>query len=216
MDKRDTYISPSNNNNMYNNQMINENFEEEKNNIDFYNNNINNQELYLVNNEYDNQYINNDIQTENKEEIKNDNIIKNNLINTNSNKTTKINSDEINRNLIITDDNINNDNNVKNSFYDDECKLIFSGESNNLQELRIPIISQFSSIISNYENILNYDLIIDIIIKNISSIDDIENKIILPKKEDIYLKINGKIYSKLTQTEIKVNEVEKYTENNKN
>ena len=92
---------------------------------------------------------------------------------------------------------------------ENECKLIFIGDAGNINELRTPILIQFSSIILNNENILNFDLILDIITKNILSIEDIENKIKIPNKEDIYLKIDGKLYSKLTNTLININFVDK-------
>ena len=168
-----------------------------------------------MNNEFSEQ--NNDFNViENKESIRKDDLSKNNLINTNSNKTTKINSDEVNRNIIITDDNLNNENIINKNNFENECKLIFSGQSTNIPELTTPIIIPFSSIILNPENILNFDLILDIITKNILSIDDIENKIVIPKKEDIFLKIDGKIYSKLTNTIIDITQVEKNYDQNKN
>jgi len=208
---KQSIISPydSNENNGYNNGDNNINFELNNNN---YNNNI---EPYLMNNEFNEQ--NNDFNVvENKESIRKDDLSKNNLINTNSNKTTKINSDEVNRNIIITDDNLNNENIINNNNFENECKLIFSGQSTNIPELTTPIIIPFSSIILNPENILNFDLILDIITKNILSIDDIENKIVIPKKEDIFLNIDGKIYSKLTNTIIDITQVEKNYDQNKN
>ena len=123
---------------------------------------------------------------------------------------------EVNRNLLILDDNINNENDIKSNNFETECKLIFSGDSNNIPELNQPIIISFSTLILNQSNILNFDLILDIIIKNLLSIKDIENKILIPKKEDIFLKIDGKIYSKLTNTEININNIEKYYDENKN
>ena len=217
---RQSYVSHSINNNMYNDKIIENNFDEEKNNynvlnleMDFDNNNNNQQSnLNLINNGFNTQNLEKNI-IENKESIHKENANKNNLINTNSNKTTKINSDEINRNLVIIEENTSNEKNNDINIYENECKLIFiGGELKSLQELQIPILIPFSSLILNPENILNFDLILDIIIKNILTIENIENKIILPQKEDIFLKINGKIYSKLTNTEISINEVEKYND----
>ena len=202
INNKQSYISSSINNN-----------EIEYNNIDFdnNNNNYNNQ----VMNEYNNENINLDIDDNNKELIQQENFDKNNLFKeSNSEKTTKINTtNEIARNLIINE-NMNNDNkNQEESNYENECKLIFSGESKNIPELQIPIIITFSTIIDTNTHLLNFDLILDIIAKNILSIENIENKIIIPKKEDIFLKINGKIYSQLTNIEININEVEKFFEN---
>ena len=208
---RHSYMSPSEhyNNNLYNNSnnniIIN-------NDLDINNNN----NYYHVSNEsnYQNIEIN---AYDNNNSVKNENSLKNNIINnTNSNKTTKINSDEINRNLMIMEENINNEEEIKNDIYQNECKLIYLGESGNIQELKIPIIIQFSSIISPNENLLNFDLITDIILKNIASIENITDKILLPKKDDIYLKINGKIYSKLTSTEIDINQVDKFIDETNN
>ena len=209
---KQSFMSSSvNNENIYNNNInININVELKNNNI-----NYNYKEPYLMTNDFNRPIEDLNI-IENKESIRKENLSKNNLINTNSNKTTKINSDEINRNLFIVDENINNENNIKSNNFEKECKLIFSGESNNIPELSTAIIISFSSIILNSENILNFDLILDIIIKNLLSIEDIENKIVIPKKEDIFLKIEGKLYSKLTNTEININKVEKYYEENKN
>ena len=199
----------------FNENMNNFRFNERNNNrniYNIYNQNMNNQvqsPTLMNNNEYNNQIfdINN---IENIEESKNENIINNNnLINTISNKTTKINTDEVNRNLVILEEDINNENNIKEEMIENECKLIFIGDAGNINELKTPIIIQFSSIILNNENILNFDLILDIITKNILSIEDIENKIKIPNKEDIYLKIDGKLYSKLTNTLININSVDK-------
>ena len=207
---RHSYMSPSEhyNNNLYNNS---------NNNIIINNDlDINNNNYYHVSNEsnYQNIEIN---AYDNNNSVKNENSLKNNIINnTNSNKTTKINSDEINRNLMIMEENINNEEEIKNDIYQNECKLIYLGESGNIQELKIPIIIQFSSIISPNENLLNFDLITDIILKNIASIENITDKILLPKKDDIYLKINGKIYSKLTSTEIDINQVDKFIDETNN
>ena len=215
INNKQSIISPyDSNENGYNNRDNNINIDLDSN--DNYNyNNYNNQDPYLMNNEFNEP--NNDFNIiENKESIRKDNLSKNNLINTNSNKTTKINSDEVNRNIIIADDNINNENIINNNNFENECKLIFSGESTKIPELNTPIIIPFSSIILNPENILNFDSILDIIIKNLLSIEDIENKIIIPKKEDIFLKIDGKIYSKLTNTIINITQVEKNYEENKN
>ena len=206
---KQSYRSSSFNKNMYNFR-----FNERNNNINIYNQYMNNQDQSprLMNNDYNNQIfdINN---IENIEESKNDNIFNNNnLINTISNKTTKINTDEVNRNLVILEEDINNENIIKNEIIENECKLIFIGDAGNINELRTPILIQFSSIILNNENILNFDLILDIITKNILSIEDIENKIKIPNKEDIYLKIDGKLYSKLTNTLININSVDKNTD----
>ena len=206
---RHSYMSPSEhyNNNLYNNS---------NNNIIINNDlDINNNNYYHVSNE--SNYQNIEINAYDNNSVKNENSLKNNIINnTNSNKTTKINSDEINRNLMIMEENINNEEEIKNDIYQNECKLIYLGESGNIQELKIPIIIQFSSIISPNENLLNFDLITDIILKNIASIENITDKILLPKKDDIYLKINGKIYSKLTSTEIDINQVDKFIDETNN
>jgi hypothetical protein len=204
-------MSPSEhyNNNLYNNS---------NNNIIINNDlDINNNNYYHVSNESNYQNIEINAYDNNNNSVKNENSLKNNIINnTNSNKTTKINSDEINRNLMIMEENINNEEEIKNDIYQNECKLIYLGESGNIQELKIPIIIQFSSIISPNENLLNFDLITDIILKNIASIENITDKILLPKKDDIYLKINGKIYSKLTSTEIDINQVDKFIDETNN
>ena len=208
---RHSYMSPSEhyNNNLYNNS---------NNNIIINNDlDINNNNYYHVSNESNYQNIEINAYDNNNNSVKNENSLKNNIINNiNSNKTTKINSDEINRNLMIMEENINNEEEIKNDIYQNECKLIYLGESGNIQELKIPIIIQFSSIISPNENLLNFDLITDIILKNIASIENITDKILLPKKDDIYLKINGKIYSKLTSTEIDINQVDKFIDETNN
>ena len=209
MSNRQSYMSPSvnNNNKIYNNNNINED-------MDIISNNSNN--YYNVSNGMNSQKFDMNV-FENKDSVKNENLIKNNIINnTNSNRTTKINSDEINRNLIIMEENIIKEDDEKNVINQNECKLIYLGESGNIEELKIPIIIQFSSIILPNENMLNFDSIIDIIIKNIKSIENIQDKILLPKKEDIYLKLDGKIYSKLTTTEININQVDKYIDNENN
>ena len=205
---KQSYRSPSINNNIYNYRL-----NERNNNINIFNQNLNqmnqNQSPYLMNNNYNNQIFDINI-SENKEESKNGNEFKNNnLINTNSNKTTRINTDEINRNLVILEEDINNENIITEEMMENECKLIFIGDAGNINELRTPILIQFSSIILSNENLLNFDLVLDIIIKNILSIEDIENKIKIPNKEDIYLKIDGKLYSKLTNTLININSIDK-------
>ena len=202
INNKQTYISSS----------LNNNNEIEYNNLDL-DNNINNNIIQEID-EYNNQNIDADINYNNKELIQKDNIDKNNLFNKpNSEKTTKINTDEVARNLIINENINNDDKNLETDNLENECKLIFSGESKNIPELQIPIIIRFSTIIDNNSHLLNFDLITDIITKNISSIENIENKIVIPKKEDIFLKINGKIYSQLTNIEININEVEKFYEN---
>ena len=211
MNNRQSYMSPSVNfkYNIYNNN--------NNTNLDMDLNSINSNNYYHASNGYN--YQNNNINVfENKDSVKNENLIKNNIINnTNSNKTTKINTDEINRNLIIMEENNNKEEEEeKNDINQNECKLIYLGESGNIEELKIPIIIQFSSLILPNENLLNFDSIIDIIIKNIKSIENIQDKILLPKKEDIYLKLDGKIYSKLTTTEININQVDKYVDNENN
>ena len=210
MSNRQSYMSSSGN---YNNNMYNNN---NSINVDMDLNSNHSNNHYYISNESNYQNINMNI-IDNKNSIKDENSLKNNIINkTNSNKTTKINSDEINRNLVIMEENINNEEGVKNDIYQNECKLIFSGECGNIPELKMPIIIQFSSIILPNENLLNFDAILDIIIKNIQSIENIQDKILLPKKEDIYLKLGGKIYSKLTTTEININQVDKYIEDANN
>ena len=204
---KNSYNSPSFNNN-----------EESKNNI--YNNNIvidngfvnNNKESYFINGF--NQPNNNMID---KESSKNDYLINNNIINTNSNKTDKICSDQFNGNIMLTNnDNIDIENNIQKVDFQNECRLLYLGNSKNITELKTPIIVQLSSLIINQENTLNFDLLLDIIIKNILSIEDIENRIILPQKEDIYLNINGQLYSKLTNTEISIDKIEKNNDEKNN
>ena len=117
-------------------------------------------------------------------------------------------------------------NNINKEFIvDNECKVIYSGDCNSIQELKSPIIIPILSLISNNntdsENsdqdiLINLDLLIDSIQKYIISIDDIENKLILPSEEDIFLLMNGKIYSKLTQSKIRLNDIEKTCDENNN
>ena len=112
----------------------------------------------------------------------------------------------------------------KENIIDNECKIIYFGDCNSIQELKSPIIIPILSLIFNNntdsENsvqdlLINLDLLFDTIKKYIISINGIENKIILPSDEDMFLLINGKIYSKLTQSNIRLSDIEKkYDENN--
>jgi hypothetical protein len=113
----------------------------------------------------------------------------------------------------------------KENIIDNECKIIYFGDCNSIQELKSPITIPILSLIPNNNTdsinsdqdiLINLDLLIDIIKKYIISINDIENKIILPSDEDIYLLINGKIYSKITQTNIRLNDIEKKCDENNN
>ena len=116
---------------------------------------------------------------------------------------------------------------------DIECKIKYVGESNTIPELKIPISINLSSLIKksfplfnnngnklgiNNENIriIDIEILIQQIKKKILSINDIENKIVIPKDEDFYFQINGKIYSKLTNTNINLNDVEKRIDENNN
>jgi hypothetical protein len=114
-----------------------------------------------------------------------------------------------------------------------ECKLVYSGECNTIQELKSPIMLKMSSLILNsshlFDNnnnnieLIEENLYIDLLLlieqvkKNIYSINDIENKIVLPSDEDIFFIINGKIYSKLTNiNNIKIKDIEKKIDENNN
>ena len=108
-----------------------------------------------------------------------------------------------------------------------DCKLIYSGECNSIPELKSPIIIKLSSILMNSsllnnidilnQNILiDFDMVVDVVKKYLISIKDIENKIVLPLEEDIFLQINGKIYSKLTNVSIKLNDIEKIFDESNN
>ena len=133
---------------------------------------------------------------------------------------------------IINDNNNNADENNNNSnILNKECKLIYSGECNNIPELKSPIVTKLSSLIMNFSLLFNnnsknidlnqnifidFEIILDIIKKYLSSIDEIENKMILPSDEDIFLQINGKIYSKLTNVSIELKDIEKKSDENNN
>jgi hypothetical protein len=115
--------------------------------------------------------------------------------------------------------NMNKENNINN-----ECKIIYFGDCNSIQELKLPITIPILSLISNNTDsesndqdiLINLDLLFDAIKKYIISINDIEDKLILPSDEDIFLLINGKIYSKLTQSNIRLNDIEKKSDENNN
>jgi hypothetical protein len=114
---------------------------------------------------------------------------------------------------------MNKENNINN-----ECKIIYFGDCNSIQELKLPITIPILSLISNNTDsesndqdiLINLDLLFDAIKKYIISINDIEDKLILPSDEDIFLLINGKIYSKLTQSNIRLNDIEKKCDENNN
>jgi hypothetical protein len=146
-----------------------------------------------------------------------------------SNSNSPLNTRKI---QIINDNNNNVDENNNNSnILNKECKLIYSGECNNIPELKSPIVTKLSSLITNFSLLFNnnsknidlnqnifidFEIILDIIKKYLSSIDDIENKMILPSDEDIFLQINGKIYSKLTNVSIELKNIEKKSDENNN
>ena len=174
-------------------------------------NNINN-ELVLIN------FKDNKINEKNIEEnIKSSNNNSNNnfIINTESNSNTSTNN-TLKRNITFNEINISAQ----------DFKMIYSGECNTIPELKRPIIIKLSSIILNSSLLINnlnnnielpndsiliidLDIAIEQIKQYISSINDIENKIVLPSDEDYFFQINGKIYSKLTNTKIKLEDIDK-------
>ena len=208
--------------------------------INNYNNDNNSYESYSLNsnknkNEIDIDIQMNSISSGNNMLNKNNNIeiedFKNNKFNydnNNNNYNFEASSTEYitaNKNTVFTQKKEINNNINKENIIDNECKLIYFGDCNSIQELKSPITIPILSLIPNNNTdsvnsdqdiLINLDLLIDIIKKNIISINDIENKIILPSDEDIYLLINGKIYSKITQTNIKLNDIEKKCDENNN
>ena len=201
------------NNNLSNNNKQSYNYSAYTNNNENYENKFNDKIMNNNNHIQDMDLVSNNTQSliengnyEINDINQNDDINKNYMINNNNNFYE---NDNINEDIISLN---NNNSKEKENILDQECKLIYIGESNLIPELKIPIIIPISSLILN-ETLLNFDFLIETIKKNILSIDDIENKIKLPSDEEIYIKLNGKIFSKLTSTEIYLNQIEKNFDN---
>jgi len=216
-------ISYNNDNNSYESYSLNSN--KNKNDIDIQMKSISTENRISNNN--------NNIEIEdfknNKINIENNNINQFNYENNKNNYNFEASSTTdyftANKNNVFSQKKEINNNITKEKIDDNECKIIYFGDCNSIQELKSPITIPILSLISNNNTdsesssqdiFINLDLLIDSINKYIISINGIENKIILPSDEDIFLLINGKIYSKLTQSNIRLNDIEKKYDENKN
>ena len=235
-----TDIQKSNNNHLFesNNNLININEKKRNsiNDINLVNNNNNINDYEISNNEvkdnnlynplvpfsFNKEFLNNNDNYEELNKNKNEHIFNDKETKTNSNTNT---STMITRKNQLVNVNNNNSNEILNNsnILNKDCKLMYSGDCNNITQLKSPIVIKLSSIILNSslfnqnQNItIDFDLILDIIKKYICSIDDIDNKIVLPSEEDIFLLISGKIYSKLTNISIELKNIEKRKDENNN
>ena len=193
----------------------------------------NNNNIEIINTDAPNNYISNKAipLSFKKNNIINENNIEENITNKKYNDFNIISNSKSfsSTNMTRRKQIINNGTNISEM----ECKIIYTGECSIIPELKSPIIIKLSSLIKNssilnnnvgeqidieYENILIIDLtLLFKEIRNfISSINDIDDKILLPSDEDIFFQINGKIYSKLTNMTLKLKDLEKRIEDNNN